>query len=231
MANILLVEDEEHLRVTLAYNLRKSGFVVHLAASGPEAMQVFHTTAPDVVLLDVMLPGFDGFEVCRRIRAESAVPILMLTARAEEVDTVVGLELGADDYIAKPFRMRELLARVTAALRRPTFGEGMPHPTASQPRLVSGDLVLDLATHTARCGDRPLTLKPRAFALLAFFLQHPRHVFTREHLLDQLWESPFIGDPRTVDVHIRWIREQIEADPSHPQRLCTVRTIGYQFMG
>ena len=230
MATVLLVEDEEHLRATLAYNLRKAGYEVQTAATGPEAINRFQSTAPDLVLLDVMLPGFDGFEVCRRIRRISSAPIVMLTARSDEVDTVVGLELGADDYIAKPFRMRELLARVAAALRRPLFGAG-PMFAAPVAPITSGDLFLDPATHTARRGDRPLTLKPRAFDLLRFFMEHPHQVFTREQLLQQLWDDPFVGDPRTVDVHVRWVREQIEDDPSQPQRLRTIRHVGYQFVG
>lgn len=231
MSLILIIEDEEHLRATLAYNLRKAGYAVDMAASGPEAIARFHAARPDLLLLDVMLPGFDGFEVCRRIRLLSSVPILMLTARDDEVDTVVGLELGADDYIAKPFRMRELLARVAAALRRPWLGAAPPAGIAHPPALISGDLFLESATHTARRGERALVLKPRAFELLRFLMEHPQQVFTREQLLAQLWGDPFIGDPRTVDVHVRWIREQIEDDPSQPQRLRTIRTIGYQFVG
>jgi DNA-binding response OmpR family regulator len=231
MATVLVVEDEEHLRTTLAYNLRKVGYDVQSAASGPEAMARFQATHPDLVLLDVMLPGFDGFEVCRRMRQTSSVPILMLTARTDEVDTVVGLELGADDYIAKPFRMRELLARVAAALRRPLLGAGLTMPIQPAPPLASGDLLLDPGTHMARRGERLLTLKPRAFALLHFLMQHPGQVFRRGQLLRQLWDDPFIGDERTVDVHVRWIREQIEDDPGHPQRLRTIRNVGYQFVG
>jgi DNA-binding response OmpR family regulator len=230
MATVLLVEDEEHLRATLAYNLRKAGYDVHTAATGPEAIHQFQSTASDLVLLDVMLPGFDGFEVCRRLRHISHVPILMLTARSDEVDTVVGLELGADDYIAKPFRMRELLARVAAALRRAAGGAGPPAEQTS-PALTSGDLFLDPATHTARRGDTVLALKPRAFELLRFFMQHVGQVLSRDQLLQQLWDDPFVGDTRTVDVHVRWIREQIEDNPSQPQRLRTIRHVGYQFVG
>lgn len=230
MSAILIVEDEEHLRATLAYNLRKAGYDVHFAASGPEGIDRFQITHPDLVLLDIMLPGCDGFEVCRRIRQTSSVPILMLTARTDEVDAVVGLELGADDYIAKPFRMRELLARVAAALRRPLMGSGSAI-LAQPPPLSCGDILLAPGTYTACRGDRVLTLKPRAFALLHFLMQHPGQVFRREQLLQQLWGDPFIGDVRTVDVHIRWIREQIEDDPSQPQRLRTIRNVGYQFVG
>ncbi len=231
MPLVLIVEDEEHLRATLAYNLRKAGYDVQTAASGPEAVACFQATHPDLVLLDIMLPGFDGFEVCRRIRQASNAPILMLTARTDEVDTVVGLELGADDYIAKPFRMRELLARVAAALRRPLIGAGGTGMVGPAPTLTSGDLFLDPTTYIARRGEHALTLKPRAFALLHFLMQHPGQVFRREQLLQQLWDDPFIGDERTVDVHVRWIREQIEDDPSHPQRLRTIRNVGYQFVG
>ena len=230
MSTVLIVEDEEHLRATLAYNIRKAGYEVQTATSGPEAVALFHARPANLVLLDVMLPGFDGFEVCRRIRQRSSVHILMLTARTDEVDTVVGLELGADDYIAKPFRMRELLARVSAALRRPILGAVPNHAPTSAP-LTSGDLFLDPATYTARRGDRLLHLKPRAFDLLRFFMEHPHQVLTREQLLHQLWGDPFVGDARTVDVHVRWIREQIEDDPSQPQRLRTLRHVGYQFVG
>lgn len=231
MAAVLVVEDEEHLRATLAYNLRKAGYDVQVAATGLEAIAQFQAQQPDVVLLDVMLPGIDGFEVCRRIRQLSGVPILMLTARTDEVDAVVGLELGADDYIAKPFRMRELLARIAAALRRPVLGSASADHLPSATPLISGDLLVDPNTYVARRGEHVLTLKPRAFALLHFFMQHPGQVFRREQLLQQLWGDPFIGDERTVDVHIRWIREQIEDDPSHPQRLRTIRNVGYQFVG
>ncbi len=230
MATVLIVEDEEHLRATLEYNLRKASYDVQSAASGPEALARFDAAQPNLVLLDVMIPGFDGFEVCRRIRQVSSVPIIMLTARTDEIDTVVGLELGADDYIAKPFRMRELLARVGAALRRPVLGSEIRF-TRPADRVMAGDLVLDPSSYTARRGERLLTLKPRAFALLHFFMQHPRQVFSREQLLAQLWDDPFIGDARTVDVHVRWIREQIEDAPSQPQRLRTIRNVGYQFMG
>lgn len=227
MTKILIVEDEEHLLVTLAYNLRKAGYIVESAADGPTAVARFTIEPVDLVLLDVMLPGFDGFEVCRRLRSRSTVPILMLTARTDEIDVVVGLELGADDYIVKPFRMRELLARIGAALRRSA-------PSAVLPvtyQLVSGDIVLDASAFQLTRGGRALTLKPRAFALLQFLMQHPGLVFSRDQLLQQLWNDPFIGDPRTVDVHIRWIREQIEDDPSHPIRIRTIRNVGYQFVG
>jgi DNA-binding response OmpR family regulator len=227
MAHVLLVEDEENLRAGLAYTLRKAGHSVSTAASGPEAMASFGQAPPDLVLLDVMLPGFDGLEVLRRLRRVSSVPVIMLTALTDEVDTVVGLELGADDYIAKPFRSRELQARIVVALRRatPPREEAALRPGP----LELGDLRLDPATHQATRADRPLVLKPRAFALLYFLMRHQGQVFSREQLLRQLWDDPYIGDPRTVDVHIRWIREQIEDDPGEPRRLRTIRGVGYQF--
>ncbi|HEY1015781.1 MAG TPA: response regulator transcription factor [Herpetosiphonaceae bacterium] len=227
MTTILVVEDEDHLQATLAYNLRKAGYTVQTASTGPEAVAMVRTLNPHLMLLDIMLPEFDGFEVCRRVRPLSALPILMLTARTDEIDAVVGLELGADDYITKPFRMRELLARIQAALRRPTYGMAPPPPAP----VVAGDLVLDPTTYQVRRGTRELSLKPRAFALLQFFMEHAGQVFGREQLLQQLWGDPFIGDSRTVDVHVRWIREQIEDDPSQPQRLRTIRHVGYQFVG
>jgi len=227
MATVLIVEDEEHLRVTLTYNLHKGGYTVLEAEDGPTAITRFFSAPVDVVLLDVMLPGFDGFEVCRRIRARSSVPIVMLTARTDEIDAVVGLEIGADDYIAKPFRMRELLARIGAVLRRTTAVRAIPDTS----RLVSGDLTLDPAAFLLMRGTQTLILKPRAFALLRFLMEHPGQVFSRDRLLQQLWDDPYIGDPRTVDVHIHWIREQIEDDPSQPVRLRTIRNVGYQFIG
>jgi DNA-binding response OmpR family regulator len=230
MAHVLLVEDEENLRAAISYTLRKDGHTMSSAADGPEAITIFQQAAPDLVLLDVMLPGFDGFEVLRRIRQISAVvPVIMLTARANEIDTVVGLELGADDYVAKPFRMRELQARIHAALRRASLGNA-GEPTLPAAPLEAGDLYLEPSTFRATRSGRPLTLKPRAFALLHFLMRYPGQVFSREQLLHQLWGDPFIGDPRTVDVHVRWIREQIEDDPSQPQHLRTIRGVGYQFM-
>ncbi|MEI7773021.1 MAG: response regulator transcription factor [Chloroflexales bacterium] len=229
MAHVLFVEDEENLRVAVGYTLRKDGHTVSFATSGPEAITSFPQLAPDLVLLDVMLPGCDGLAVLRAIRLTSSVPVIMLTARADEVDTVVGLELGADDYIAKPFRMRELQARVSAALRRASLGTLAGAEPRAAP-LELGDLRLDPSTHQVTRAGHPLRLKPRAFALLSFLMQHRSQVFSREQLLHQLWGDPFIGDPRTVDVHIRWIREQIEDDPGQPRRLRTIRGVGYQLV-
>jgi len=209
--------------------LRKAGYTVEMAASGTAALAAFQHRPPDLVLLDVMLPELDGLAVCHHIRQRQQVEGPALRRPLAVKPHQRGLELGADDYIAKPFRLRELLARVAAALRRPRLGDGVRSTTA--PPLIAGDLTLDPAAHTARRGDRALTLKPRAFALLRFFMEHPNQVFTRDQLLRQLWDDPFIGDARTVDVHVRWIREQIEDDPSHPQYLRTIRNVGYQFVG
>lgn len=229
MACVLVVEDEENLRAAVSYALRKDGHQVCAAATGDEAVAVFQREQPELVLLDVMLPGLDGFTVLRRIREVSLAPVLILTARTDEADTILGFELGADDYIAKPFRIRELLARVNAALRRAALrAEGGPALPAADLQL--GDLRLSPASHQASRAGRPLALKPRAFALLQFLMQHRGRVFSRDQLLQQLWDNPFIGDPRTVDVHIRWIREQIEDDPSQPRRLRTIRGVGYQLV-
>ncbi len=202
---MLVVEDEEHLRFTLAYNLRKAGYTVEVAATGSEALDRFRYAPIDLMLLDVMLPGISGFDVCRQIRVSSTIPILMLTARTDEIDTVVGLELGADDYIAKPFRLRELLARIAAALRRADLSHQRETPAAA---LIAADLILNPATFTITRANRSLMLKPRAFALLHFFMQHPGQVFTCEQLLQQLW-----------------------GDPGNPMRLRTIRTVGYVFAG
>ena len=222
MATVLLVEDEEHLRATLAYNLRKAGYDVQTAITGPEAIQQFQTTAPDLVLLDVMLPGFDGFEVCRRIRHSSHVPILMLTARSDEVDTVVGLELGADDYIAKPFSPRELVARVKAVLRR------FERPLPPSPMKV-GEIEIDPSAMTLTVRGSMVPTTATEFRLLDYFARHKGRVFSRDHLLDSVWRDTAYVTPRSVDVYVRRIREKIEPDPENPRYLKTVRGAGYRF--
>ena len=195
------------------------------AGDGESALHLARSQSPDLVILDVLLPGLDGFEVCRRLRRESAVPIIMLTAKGEEMDRVVGLELGADDYVPKPFSMRELLARVRALLRR---AEGA---TAQATSIVSGDLRLDLRRRQVFRNEVPLPLKPKEFDLLAFFMRHRGRAFSREELLDQVWGYEYAGDTRTVDVHVRWLREKIEETPSKPTRIITVRGLGYRFEG
>jgi DNA-binding response OmpR family regulator len=228
MAKILIVEDEDTLRETLRYNFERDGHRVVLAADGVAALEAAGREQPDAVVLDVMLPKLDGFEVCRALRRDSTVPILMLTARDDEVDKVVGLELGADDYLTKPFSVRELLARVKAMLRRVE----MLQPAGGRPaaRLLQADhLRVNLDEHRAYRSGQPLNLKPKEYDLLVFFLQQPGRAFTREQLLSQVWGYDFAGDSRTVDVHVRWLREKIEAEPGNPVLIETVRGVGYRF--
>jgi DNA-binding response OmpR family regulator len=224
---VLIVEDEANLAEALRYSLEAEGYHVMAAADGLRGLELARGDSPDLVILDVMLPGLDGLELCRLLRRESDVPVLMLTARGEEVDRVVGLELGADDYVTKPFSMRELLARVRAMLRRPRTGTtpaSVPHQV-----LRAGELELDVEAHRARLGGQELDLKPREFDLLALFMGCPGRAFTREQILDRLWGHDYVGDVRTVDVHVRWLREKTEASPSNPARIITVRGVGYRF--
>ncbi len=222
---MLVVEDEENLLAAIRYNLEREGYRALTATDGEEGLRKAAQEDPDLLVLDVMLPVLDGFEVCRLVRRDSDVPILFLTAKDQEMDRVVGLELGADDYVIKPFSMRELLARVRAMLRRPRVGSGQ----SKSERIVSGDLELDLSSHTLKRGGEPVDLKPRAFELLALLMSNRGRVFTRDQVLERLWGTDYIGDTRTVDVHIRWIREKIEEDSGKPKRIVTVRGVGYRF--
>ena len=224
MARIVLVDDDANLRHTLGYALRQEGFEVFAAEDGERGLEAFHQSRPDVVLLDVMLPNLDGFEVCRRIRKESDVPILMLTARDTELDKVVGLELGADDYLAKPFSTRELVARVRALLRRTR----QPAAPVGE-RLESAGLLLDAVRHRVTLEGREISLKPKEFDLLAFFMAHPGQVFGREQLLASVWGYDFAGDSRTVDTHVKTLREKLDDDAEHPLWIDTVRGVGYRF--
>jgi DNA-binding response OmpR family regulator len=221
---VLVVEDDSTLATVLRYNLERDGYRCTVAADGARALDLARRDRPDLILLDVMLPGIDGLEVCRRIRAGSTVPIIMLTARVDEIDRVVGLEVGADDYITKPFGMRELLARVRAALRR---AEMRPLAEDTQP-IVVGDLQIDPRGRRLLRNGGPVTVKPKEFDLLLFLARNPGQVFTREQLLDRVWGYEFGGGTRTVDVHIRWLREKIEPDPAHPIYLITSRGVGYK---
>jgi len=227
---VLVVEDEAALRETLAYNLEHAGYRVLTAADGRQGLALARREHPDLLVLDLMLPGLDGLEVTRRLRQEGDdVLILMLTARADEVDRVLGLEFGADDYLTKPFSMRELLARVKALLRRARLRREVP-PAA--PRcLQSGDLCIDLDRREIQVGEQRFAPRPKEFDLLVFFARHRGQTLTREQLLREVWGWDFHGGSRTVDVHVRWLREKIEADPSHPTRLVTVRGVGYRFEG
>jgi len=230
MATILLVDDEPTLVATLDYNLRRDGHEVIIARDGQAALDQAERASLDLVVLDVMLPKVDGFEVCRAIRRGSTVPILMLTARDSEVDKVVGLEIGADDYMTKPFSMRELLARVKAMLRRNAMRPEEPAPRGKGVIRLPG-VEVDLAARLVRRDGKPVHLKPRAFDLLAFLAQNRGRVFSRDQLLEHVWGYDFSGDTRTVDVHVRWLREKIEADPSSPRVLETVRGVGYRLAG
>lgn len=233
---ILVVEDEIALQETLAYNLKRQGYEVRTCGDGASALDEARSFKPDLVLLDVMLPGIDGFDVCRALRLEASTPVLMLTARDDEIDRVVGLEVGADDYMTKPFSMRELIARVKAMLRRVRMiREEIQSETAAPPAisqvLAFGALELDLTKREIRLGGLALNVKPKEFELLVFLAQHHGQVVTRELILERVWDWNFIGDSRTVDVHVRWLREKIETDPSIPVRLVTVRGAGYRFDG
>ena len=234
MADVLVVEDEESLLQTLRYNLARAGHEVRLCTNGRVALEMLLESPPDLVLLDLMLPGIDGLEICRRVRADVAnpavsnVPILMLTARDEEIDKVLGLEVGADDYITKPFSMHELLARVKAQLRRADM-DGLSGDRSS--RLEAGDLMVDVAARRAIRTGAELRLKRREFDLLVYFLRHPGQVLSRERLLRNVWGYESAGDTRTVDVHVRWLRGKIEDDPTTPTRIQTVRGLGYMFSG
>ena len=224
LTTVLIVEDEENLLEALKYSFERAGYNVLSASDGEAAVTVARRLKPDLVLLDVMLPRLDGFEVCRILRLETDAPILMLTARGEEADRITGLELGADDYVTKPFSMRELLVRVRNILKR-------TEPSRTHERLTADRLELDLNSYTAALDGKPLKLRPREFALLAMLIGNRGHALTRLQILEHLWGYDYIGDTRTVDVHVRWIREKIEADPSKPQLITTVRGVGYRFDG
>ncbi len=232
---ILVVEDELTLLETLAYNLRHQGYEVDTASDGNTALKIARDNHPDLILLDIMLPGMDGFEVCRVLRQEMNTPVLMLTARDDEIDRVVGLEVGADDYLTKPFSMRELLARVKALLRRVRLIreeiDTSASPAGESQSMTFGNLVLDISRREARLNNLPLSLKPKEYELLVFLAQHRGQVLTRETILERVWGWDFIGDSRTVDVHVRWLREKIEPNPSNPERIVTVRGAGYRFEG
>ncbi len=221
---ILVVDDEMPILEAVAYNLRKEGYVALTASDAEQCLQITRSEKPDLILLDVMLPSASGFDICRMIRKHSAVPIIMLTARAEETDRVVGLELGADDYITKPFSMRELMARVKTVLRRTSNGEKVH---IKQPVEVRG-IRIDPTKYEVTVQGEKVDLSPKEFDLLLFFLRHPDQVFTRQMLLDNVWGADAYVEDRTVDVHMRWLREKVEEIPSKPIRLVTVRGVGYK---
>ena len=223
---ILLVDDEQPVQKLLTYPLEKEGYEVVQAFDGQQALQAFEQHQFDLVVLDIMLPQMDGLEVCQRIRAKSRVPIIMLTAKAEEIDKVIGLEIGADDYITKPFSMREFRSRVRAALRR---AEMVPAADADEEPLERGDLRLDFAKRRTELSGEPVELTYVEFEVLAALARSPGRVFSRELLLERVWGDSSYRDPRTIDVHIRHLREKIEPDAKNPEYLLTVRGVGYRF--
>jgi two-component system OmpR family response regulator len=227
-SKILIVEDDQALLDVLKYNLTKEGYNVVAATDGIQALEVARESKPDLILLDIMLPKMSGFDVCRILRKETTTPILMLTAKDEEVDKIVGLEIGADDYMTKPFSMRELLARIRAMLRRAEMVKPKPVEEAV---LRINNLEVDLARHQATLSQTRLDLTPKEFDLLVFLAQNRGLVFSREQLLERVWGYDYAGDTRTVDVHIRWLREKIEVDPAKPKRLITIRGVGYKLEG
>jgi DNA-binding response OmpR family regulator len=222
---VLVVDDETTVRDVVRRYLERDGFQVRLASDGPEALAAFEQHQPDLIVLDIMLPGMDGLEVCRQVRAAGSTPIILLSARGHETDRVVGLELGADDYVVKPFSARELVARVKSVLRR-TMGGATTAPAL----LRAGDVTIDPATRDVQVAGQAVALTVREFDLLHFLARHPRQVFTRSQLLQQVWEYTWFGDTSTVTVHMRRLREKVESDPSNPVRLQTVYGVGYRFV-
>jgi two-component system, OmpR family, response regulator RegX3 len=227
---VLVVEDEENFVEALTVGLKKEGFRVHVARDGAEALACFDIVRPDLVLLDLMLPKVSGVDVCRELRARSRVPIIMVTAKGSEVDTVVGLEVGADDYVTKPYRLRELVARMRAVLRRsaerpPDRGAG-----AGADVLAAGDLVLDPERHEVTIRGEPLDLPLKEFEVLQLLLERAGRVVTRDQLIDEVWGHDYVGDTKTLDVHIKRLRSRVEADPSAPERILTIRGVGYKLV-
>jgi phosphate regulon transcriptional regulator PhoB len=223
---ILLVEDEQSVADAVAYSLEREGFSVTVARDGKAALDSFEAASPDLVVLDLMLPEITGWDLLRALRRKQNVPVIMLTARAEETDRVAGLEMGADDYITKPFSMRELVARVRAVLRRASAEE-----QGREPVLEIGGIRLDLDRHEVSVGEQAIELAPKEFDLLAYLMRHAGRIRTREQILGAVWGDDTYIDHRTVDVHMRWLRTKIEDDPTNPQRLVTVRGVGYKFVG
>jgi two-component system response regulator RegX3 len=225
MTRVLVVEDEESFRDALAFMLRREGFDVLTVDNGPAALDEFRRHDPDLILLDLMLPGLNGTEVCRMIRQTSSVPIIMLTAKDSEIDKVVGLEIGADDYVTKPFSSRELVARIRAVLRRGTEGGEAVGATV----LEAGPVRMDVERHSVLIRNKEVSLPLKEFDLLEYLLRNPGRVLTREQLIDRVWGSNYVGDTKTLDVHVKRLRTKIEPDPSVPRYLITVRGLGYKF--
>jgi DNA-binding response OmpR family regulator len=226
MTSVLLVDDERMITDPLVRALTRAGYHVMVADNGNGGLALAREKKPDVVVLDVMLPQMDGWDVCRALRQDSTVPILMLTALGDEVDRILGLELGADDYLTKPFSTRELIARLKALLRRVELDH---RPQSAGDRLVVGNIRLELSTHRVFREDEELKLRQKEYDLLSLLLSRPGEVITRAEFFDKVWGTDWLGDTRTLDVHIRWLREKIERDPGHPRLIQTVRGVGYRF--
>lgn len=226
MIQVLIVEDEESLADPLAYLLRKEGFEVTVVSDGPSALAEFDRAGADIVLLDLMLPGMSGTEVCKHLRARSSVPVIMVTARDSEIDKVVGLELGADDYVTKPYSARELIARIRAVLRR-----GADADDAGERVLEAGPVRMDIERHIVTVDGLQVPMPLKEFELLAFLMRNRGRVLTRGQLIDRVWGADYVGDTKTLDVHVKRLRSKIEPDPANPVRLLTVRGLGYKLEG
>ena len=227
MPRVLIVEDEEPLADPLAFLLRKEGFEATVVTDGPSALAEFDRSGADIVLLDLMLPGMSGTDVCKQLRARSAVPVIMVTARDSEIDKVVGLELGADDYVTKPYSARELIARIRAVLRR----GGDDDSGAGEAILQSGLVQMDVERHVVLVNGEPVTLPLKEFDLLEYLMRNTGRVLTRGQLIDRVWGADYVGDTKTLDVHVKRLRAKIEADPANPVHLVTVRGLGYKLEG
>ena len=224
---ILIIEDEENILEAVKYTLTQEGYDVFTSVDGEDGLEKAQEIKPDLVLLDVMLPKMDGFEVCRILRKDLEMPVFMISAKAEEIDRVVGLEMGADDYITKPFSMRELVVRVRNSLRRAAL-----NPQVDELEILKfGELEIHLTSHMAIVSGEEVSMKPKEFDLLYLLASNKGKAFTRDQILQRLWDREYIGDVRTVDVHVRWIREKIEVNPSRPEKLVTIRGVGYRFDG
>jgi two-component system, OmpR family, response regulator RegX3 len=224
---VLLVEDEASFVEALTVGLKREGFRVHVAGDGAEALELFEAVKPDLVLLDVMLPKVSGIDVCRQLRKRSQVPIIMVTAKGDEIDTVVGLEVGADDYVTKPYRLRELVARMRAVLRRRSSSEHVE--VADGEVLEVGDVRLDPGRHEVRVRGEPVQLPLKEFELLELLLANAGRVLPRDTLIDRVWGSDYVGDTKTLDVHVKRLRAKVEPDPGAPTRIVTIRGLGYKY--
>jgi two-component system, OmpR family, response regulator RegX3 len=228
VTSVLIVEDEESLADPLAFLLRKEGFEATVVADGPTALAEFERAGADIVLLDLMLPGMSGTDVCKQLRARSSVPVIMVTARDSEIDKVVGLELGADDYVTKPYSARELIARIRAVLRR---GADADDASTIDGVLESGPVRMDVERHVVSVNGEPVTLPLKEFDLLEYLMRNTGRVLTRGQLIDRVWGADYVGDTKTLDVHVKRLRSKIEADPANPVHLVTVRGLGYKLEG